>query len=170
MVDVYHSLEVYQSLSLINNEIFLYLQTVWFILLNLKTPFIFFIYLFFLIFQRKIYNILCSCQHSAVLSLQIYIVYMGRKLDDPDSARLHHRAMLEEVVGRFKHMHSFLKNYNIKEKRIIIEEKCLILCLCLYLFQHFRTRICGIHLQEKFQWICGETNRRRSSKHCWYIL
>ncbi|XP_038891121.1 cucumisin-like [Benincasa hispida] len=30
---------------------------------------------------------------------KIYIVYMGSKLEDPDSAHLHHRAMLEEVVG-----------------------------------------------------------------------
>ncbi|XP_038892506.1 cucumisin-like [Benincasa hispida] len=30
---------------------------------------------------------------------KIYIVYMGRKLEDPDSAHLHHRAMLEQVVG-----------------------------------------------------------------------
>nr|BBK45496.1 pre-pro-cucumisin like serine protease [Trichosanthes bracteata]BBK45497.1 trichocucumisin [Trichosanthes bracteata] len=30
---------------------------------------------------------------------KIYIVYMGNKLEDPDSAHLHHRAMLEEVVG-----------------------------------------------------------------------
>ncbi|CAK9323799.1 unnamed protein product [Citrullus colocynthis] len=31
--------------------------------------------------------------------LQIYIVYMGTKVEDPDSAHLHHRAMLEQVVG-----------------------------------------------------------------------
>nr|4YN3_B Chain B, Cucumisin [Cucumis melo] len=41
----------------------------------------------------------------------IYIVYMGRKLEDPDSAHLHHRAMLEQVVGSTFAPESVLHTY-----------------------------------------------------------
>ncbi|KAG6600968.1 hypothetical protein SDJN03_06201, partial [Cucurbita argyrosperma subsp. sororia] len=65
-----------------------------------------------LLFLALFCSVLASTSHSHDDDRKIYIVYMGSKLQDPSSAHLHHRAMLEQVVGSTFDPQSVLYTYN----------------------------------------------------------
>ncbi|XP_023527145.1 cucumisin-like [Cucurbita pepo subsp. pepo] len=67
--------------------------------------------LFNLLFLALFRSVLASTSHSHGDDRKIYIVYMGSKLEDPSSAHLHHRAMLEQVVGSTFDPQSVLYTY-----------------------------------------------------------